>query len=100
MAWSSLPPRCGGFAIKEEYPGDGTAALVISFMDRGKMVFDHRVREAPGATVTTIRPHKTKGGYPGFDVALTQGHLGNCEYSVTVRDAKFVVVIHGLKGFK
>ncbi|MDP2028163.1 MAG: hypothetical protein Q8K12_00790 [Thiobacillus sp.] len=92
--------KTGGFAITEEYPGDGTAVLVISFMDRGKMVFDHRVRNYPQASTTTIRPHKTKGGYPGFAVALGQGHLGNCEYSVAVRDAKFVVAILGLKGFK
>ena len=92
--------KTGGFAIKEEYPGDGTAFLLISFMDRGKMIFSHRVRNDPGVSVTTIRPHKTKGGYPGFDVALGQGHLGDCEYSVVVRDAKFVVLIRGLKEFK
>ena len=90
--------KTGGFAIKEEYPGDGTAFLVISFMDRGKMIFNHRVRN-PLEASATIRPHKTKGGYPGFDVALRQGHLGECEYSVVVRDAKFVVLIRGLKEF-
>ena len=92
--------KTGAFVIKEEYPGDGTAVLVISFIDSGKMIFDHRVRDASGASATTIRPHKTKDGYPGFAVALTQGHLGKCEYSVAVRDAKFEIVMYGLKGFK
>ena len=63
--------KAGSFAIKEEYPGDGTAFLMISFMDRGKMIFNHRVGN-PIEVSASIRPHKTKGGYPGFDVALTQ----------------------------
>lgn len=91
--------KTGGFAIKEEYPGDGTAFLLISFIDRGKMIFNHRVSN-PIELAASIHPHKTNGEYPGFDIALRQGRLGECEYRVVVRDSKFVVLILGFKGYK
>ena len=38
--------RTGAFAVKEEYPGNGEV-LIIPFVDRGKPVFVHRVRDDP-----------------------------------------------------
>ena len=89
--------RTGAFAVKEEYPGNGSEVLIISFVDRGKPVFVHRVRDDPGSTATTIRPGKTQSGDPGFAVELTQGSLGTCTYAAHVRDGKFVVAAKGLK---
>lgn len=89
--------KTGGFAVKEEYPGDGTEVLVVSFVDRGKSLFVHRLPGNPQATATTMRPGKTKSGEPGFVVALLQGKLGACEYSVFVHDGKFLVASRGFK---
>lgn len=89
--------KTGGFAIKEDYPGNGTAVLTISFVDRGKTLFVHRVNDYTSASATVMRAGKTKGGEPGFSVALVQGKLGACVYNVFVRDAKFAVVSLGLK---
>ena len=89
--------KTGTFAIKEEYPGNGIEILVVSFVDRGKTLFAHQVRDDAESTATTIRPGKTRGGDPGFAIALTQGSLGACEYGVFVRDGKFVVTPKGLK---
>ena len=91
--------RGGSFSIKVDYPGNETAVLVISFKDRGKTLFVHQAHAFP-LVDTEIRPDKTKGGYPGFVVALTQGHLGECEYSVVVHGAKFVVAKSGFKEYK
>jgi hypothetical protein len=89
--------KTGGFAIKEDYPGNGTAVLTISFVDRGKTLFVHRVADYKSASATVMRAGKTKGGDPGFSVALVQGKLGACVFNVFVRDAKFAVVSLGLK---
>lgn len=93
--------KTGGFAIKEESPGDGTQVLVISFADRGKTIFVHPVPVAdPTVTPTVISPGKTKSGNPEFSVGLIQGNQGACDYSVFVREAKFVVVSRGFVRFK
>lgn len=84
--------RSGRFVIKEELSGDGSQRLAISFADHGKTNFVHRVSGDPMATATVMRPGKSKNGTPGFTIALVQGRLGACEYSVFVRDATFVVV--------
>jgi hypothetical protein len=89
--------KTGSFLIKEEYPGDGTQVLIISFLDRGKTLFVHRVTGNPLATATTMRPGKIKSGEPGFSIALVQGKLGACEYSTFVHDGKFLVVARGVK---
>lgn len=91
--------KTGSFAVKEEYPGDGTAFLIISFTDRGNMIFKHRVSNSIELSAV-IRPHKIKSDFPGLDIALTQGRLGECQYSIVVRDGKFVVLIRGFKGYK
>ena len=89
--------KTGIFSITEEYPGNGTEILVISFVDRGKTLFVYRVRDDAESTATTISPGKTRRGDPGFAVALIQGSLGSCEYGVFVRDGKFMVSAKGLK---
>lgn len=93
--------KTGGFAIKEESPGDGTQVVVIAFADRGKTIFVHRVPVAdPIVTPTVISPGKTKSGNPEFSVGLIQGNQGACDYSVFIREAKFVVVSRGFVRFK
>jgi hypothetical protein len=89
--------RSGRFAIKDEYPGNGSAIVVISFADHGKTLFVHRVAADKGASATVLTPGTTKGGDPGLSIALQQGNLGSCTYSVFVRDAKFTVIPRGLK---
>ena len=89
--------KTGSFAIKKEYPGNGTAFTIISFVDRGNTLFMNRVKDDADASATEMRTEKTKSGDPGFGIALVQGNLGSCTYSVFVRDTKFVVVSRGLK---
>jgi hypothetical protein len=83
--------RTGSFVVKDEYPGNGSSAAVITFVDRGNIVFVYRVNGSKMASATTVRPGKTKSGEPGLSVALTQGSLGDCVYSVVAREGKFVV---------
>ena len=46
--------NAGAFAIKEEYPGNGTSTLIISFVESGKKLFTHRVHLSPIAADTAI----------------------------------------------
>lgn len=87
----------GSFVVNEQHPGNGTAFLLITFNDRGKVLFVHRVQASPQASATTARPGKTKAGDPGLAVSLVQGNLGSCEYAIFVRDGRFVVSSRGLK---
>lgn len=89
--------KTGRFAIKDEYPGNGTAIVAISFADHGKTLFVHRVAADKGASATVMTQGTTKAGDPGLSVALQQGNLGSCVYGVFVRDGKFVAVSRGLK---
>ena len=91
--------KTGIFAFKEEYPGDGTSVWIISFSDRGNNLFMYRLK-VDGATELTVEPDKSIGDGPGFMFVIRQGSLGQCRYSVSVRDAKFVVVDRGLKQSK
>lgn len=95
QAFAPKVTKTGRFAIKDVPSGDGTQRIAISFADRGTMIFVHRIAGDPNATTTVIRPGKTGSGAPGFTVALVQGRLGACEYSVFIRDAKFVVAPRG-----
>jgi hypothetical protein len=89
--------KTGHFAFKDDYPGNGSAAVVISFLDNGRTLFSHRVIQYKDATGTAMTPGKTKSGEPGFKLSLLQGTMGACEYGVFVRNQKFVVVSMGLK---
>ena len=88
--------KTGTFAFKPEYPGDGTAVWVISFSDRGNNLFVHRLK-IEGATELTVESDKSKGDGPGFMFVIRQGSLGECRYSVSVRDTKFIVTPRGFK---
>ena len=90
--------NAGAFAIKEEYPGNGTSTLIISFVESGKKLFTHRVHLSPIAPDTAIRPTKSKDGRPGFSIALGQGRIGTCNYRVTSLDRKFEVAGGGYSG--
>ena len=87
--------KTGRFAFKDEYSGDGSQRVAISFADRGKTIFVHRIAGDPNATATAMRPGRTKSGELGFTVALVQGHSGACEFDVFVSGAKFVVAPRG-----
>lgn len=85
----------GTFLVTNEYPGTGTIH-VITFADRGKTIFVHRLSDGVEASAT-LRPGKSRAGEPGIGVSIDQGHLGSCEYGVYFHDGKFVVVSRGLK---
>jgi hypothetical protein len=89
--------KTGRFSVKNEYPGNGTAFVAISFADRGKVLFQHRAAADKSASATVMTPGTTKAGDPGLSVALQQGNLGSCTYGVFVRNGKFVAVSQGLK---
>src|SRR5437762_7831582 len=61
--------KAGAFSVKEEYPGDGTGRIVISFADQGKVLFT-RTTISDTNTEASIRPAKTKTGDPGLLVYL------------------------------
>ena len=46
--------KTGRFLINKEYPGDGTEVLVVSFVDRGKTLFVHKILGNPLAAATMI----------------------------------------------
>lgn len=99
--FASKVTKTGGFAIKEESPGDGTQVFVVSFAERGKTTFVHRVPVVdPIVTPIVISAGRTKSGNPEFAVGLIQGNRGACDYSVFVREAKFVVASRGFVRFK
>jgi hypothetical protein len=85
----------GTFPVTNEYPGTGTIH-VITFADRGKTIFVHRLSDGVEASAT-LRSAKSRAGEPGIGVSIDQGHLGSCEYGVYFHDGKFVVVSRGLK---
>ena len=88
--------KTGTFAFKPEYPGDGTGVGVISFSDRGNNLFVHRFK-VDATTELIVEPDKSKGDGPGFMFVIRQGSLGECRYSVSVRDTKFIVTPRGFK---
>lgn len=95
--FASKVTKTGNFSIREEYPGDGTALHVISFVDHRKTFFIFRVADFPLASATIMRPSKIIGSYPGLIVLLVQGSIGSCEYNVLFRNAKFIAESTGLK---
>lgn len=95
--FASKLTQTGSFSVKDEYPGNGLSVAVITFVDRGNVVFVHRVTGSKSASATIVRPGKTKSGEHGLSVALTQGSLGNCMYSVFPKDGRFVAAFRGLK---
>lgn len=92
--------KSGRFAVKNEYSGDTTSTIVISFVDQGKTLFAHKITGISALTPTEMRPGKTKDGDPGFLVILAQGNIGECQYSMFVHAGKFVVVSRGVKWHK
>ena len=92
--------RTGSFRVKVEYPGDTTSTLVLSFLDRGKTVFIHRIVGISAMTPTEMRPSKTVSSGPELLVRLSQGNIGECQYTMLTKNGKFVVVPRGIKWYK
>lgn len=100
QADASKVTKDGAFVVKNEYPGDGTATIVVSFVEHGKASFAKRITGIAATTPTELRPGKTKTDEPGLLVVLAQGNIGECQYSLLVRGGKFVVMPRGYKQYK
>lgn len=98
--FASKVTKSGRFTVKEEYPGDTTETIVVSFSDHKEKLFVHKIVGISALTPTEFRPSITKGGDPGFIVILAQGNIGECQYSMFVRNERFVVIPRGVKWYK
>lgn len=79
----------GEFATKEEF-GNGTMAILISFIDNGKTLFSYRAGGTDEWAAVLAKPLKTKSGQPAFGFSFAQGKVASCDNEVFVKDGRFV----------